>query len=199
MSAEKPRVYSYTRFSSKEQAKGDSQRRQTEAIQAAERFAAEKGLKLDDKLRMIDKGFSGFHGEHRSKGAFGEFLKKVESGEVPQGSILLVENMDRLSREPMLTAMETVISLLKRGITIQTLNPPDSYTTASVNNNGFWRLVAHIDRAHMESQRKSELAQANWKQKRAIASKDQMLTARAPAWLKITVHKVNNRVMSRDV
>src|SRR6185295_10695287 len=143
-----PLVFSYTRFSSKEQAKGDSERRQTEAIQAAERFAAEKGLTLDNRLRLIDRGRSGFHGAHREKGNLGRFLKVVEAGEVPRGSILLIENLDRLSREPVLTAMETVISLLKRGITIQTLNPPDLFNTDSVNAGAHWRLIAHIERAH---------------------------------------------------
>jgi hypothetical protein len=190
------KVYSYTRFSSDAQAEGDSERRQVEAARA---YAQANGLVLDETLRMIDKGLSGYHGAHRKKGALGAFLEQVKGGHVPPGSILLVENLDRLSREPVLTAMQTVIDLLKHNITIQTLNPPDSYTTASVNNNGFWRLVAHIDRANGESQRKHDLAQATWKQKRAIASADQMLTARAPAWLKIIVHKVNDRVVGRDV
>src|SRR5947207_14366672 len=36
-------------------------------IEAALRFAKAKGLMLDDKLRMIDRGLSGFHGTHREK------------------------------------------------------------------------------------------------------------------------------------
>jgi DNA invertase Pin-like site-specific DNA recombinase len=180
---EKPRVYSYTRFSSPEQAKGDSERRQ---IEAAQKFAKSKEFVLDESLRMTDRGLSGFHGRHRAKGAFGEFLKRVEAGDVPRGSILLVENIDRLSREPFATAMETVFALLKHGITIATLSPADEFTTESVNGGGHWRLSAHIERAHAESKRKSDLASANWRQKRKLAlEENKVLTLRAPAWLRL--------------
>lgn len=141
-------------------------------------------MSLDDSLRMVDRGLSGFHGAHRSKGAFGEFLEKVKNRQVPQDSILLVENIDRLGREPVLTAMETLIALLKHGITIQTLSPYDTFTTQSVNDGGFWRLVAHIQRAYEESKRKSDLAKANWRHKRKLAEQEgHKLTARCPAWL----------------
>src|SRR3954468_1679865 len=65
--SEKPLLISYTRFSSPEQALGDSERRQ---IEAAKRYANEHQLKLDDKLTLIDRGLSGYKGAHR-KGAFG--------------------------------------------------------------------------------------------------------------------------------
>jgi DNA invertase Pin-like site-specific DNA recombinase len=203
----KPRVYSYTRFSSLPQTDGDSQRRQDEAIDNAigkaladaKRFADAKGLLLDETLRMVDKGTSGFHGVNRTKGALGIFLKRVEAGEVAAGSILLVENLDRLSREPVMTAQETIFALLKRGITIETLSPPDTFTVESYNNGGHWRLGAHIDRAHSESKRKSELLKAAWNQKRRVAGKDSWLTSQAPAWFKIVTHKEGERVVSREV
>jgi hypothetical protein len=45
--AQMGKVYSYTRFSTPEQAAGDSYRRQTEA---AQKWAAARGLVLDDRL-----------------------------------------------------------------------------------------------------------------------------------------------------
>src|ERR1700758_3473375 len=51
------RAYSYIRFSSPEQAKGDSLRRQTEA---AEAYAKERGLSLDSSLTFRDLGISAF-------------------------------------------------------------------------------------------------------------------------------------------
>jgi DNA invertase Pin-like site-specific DNA recombinase len=42
---------------------------------------------------------------HKSKGALGQFLKLVEQGCIAKGSTLLVENMDRLSREQVLDAL----------------------------------------------------------------------------------------------
>ena len=50
----RPRAYSYVRFSSPEQAKGDSLRRQVEKARA---YANERGLKLDES---IDAGLSAY-------------------------------------------------------------------------------------------------------------------------------------------
>src|SRR5882757_2817482 len=96
-----PRVYSYLRFSDPQQRDGDSTRRQDDE---AKRYADKHGLVLDTALRMTDEGLSGYHGAKKKKGALGAFLVKVEDGEVPVGSILLVENVDRLSREDFIAA-----------------------------------------------------------------------------------------------
>src|SRR5262245_16769161 len=77
--------YSYTRFSTAEQAKGDSIRRQTAL---SERYAKEHGLTLDDTL--TDPGVSAYKGRNVTEGALGRFIKTVESGKVPKASVLLV-------------------------------------------------------------------------------------------------------------
>src|ERR1700721_2011081 len=90
-----PKVFSFHRFSTPEQAHGDSERRQ---VAAAEGFARSRGLQFDETL-LADRGVSGFHGTHRKEGALGQFLAAVESGKVAAGSTLVVENLDRLGRE----------------------------------------------------------------------------------------------------
>ena len=93
-----PKVYSYMRFSTSEQMKGDSLRRQ---IEYAEEYAASHGLVLDDSLKLRDLGRSAYSGEHRSdRAALGQFLKLVEEGKVAKDSILLVESFDRLGVHP---------------------------------------------------------------------------------------------------
>src|SRR5690242_14410049 len=87
-----PSVYSYIRFSTPEQKLGDSLRRQ---VEAAKGWAARRGLQFDETLR--DEGKSAYRGTHRTKGHLGRFLSRVENGEVPKGSVLVVENTDRLS------------------------------------------------------------------------------------------------------
>ncbi len=95
-------------------------------------------------------------------------------------SLYLLRSHPRRKPVPRLSA------ILKKGITIQTFSPDDTFTTESVNTGGFWRLVAHIERAHAESKRKSDLAKANWKQKRKRAEQDgHKLTSRCPAWLNL--------------
>jgi DNA invertase Pin-like site-specific DNA recombinase len=193
----KPRVYSYTRFSTPEQAKGDSERRQ---IEAAQRYADQQKLTLDNSLKLVDRGLSGFKGTHR-KGAFGAFLDHVKAGKVPRGSILLVENLDRLSREDFATQIQTVVvDILKQGIKIVTLSPQDEFTLENLSEGGAFRLVGYMLMGHAESKKKSERLRAAWVQKRRIASKNEMLTARVPAWFSAKVEKtVTGRVISREI
>src|SRR5438874_134307 len=92
-------AFSYLRFSSPEQAKGDSVRRQ-DALRDA--WLAKSGAVLDTSLTLHDKGVSAFTGKHRQnpdRHALAAFLKLIEAGKVPHGSYLLIENLDRLSRE----------------------------------------------------------------------------------------------------
>jgi len=91
----KPLLYSYIRFSTIEQAKGQSLNRQ---LSFAKEVAKEKGLELDDSLSMRDMGLSAFHKTNITRGALGIFLAAVEQGKVPAGSILVLESLDRIFR-----------------------------------------------------------------------------------------------------
>jgi DNA invertase Pin-like site-specific DNA recombinase len=89
------RAYSYVRFSTPDQAKGDSYRRQTEA---ANEYARRHGLVLDTELTFTDLGVSAFRGANAKTGALGVFLEAVKDGTIAPGSHLLIENLDRLTR-----------------------------------------------------------------------------------------------------
>lgn len=180
------RVYSYIRFSTPEQAMGDSERRQ---LEAAKECATRHGLTLDLELRMTDRGLSGYHGDHRKKGMLGAFLKMVEDGEVPKGSILYVEDIDRLSRETMVDAIEMIIvGLIKHDIIIETSRATYDRETLSGQIYG---LIATIERAHQESQLKSDRGKKNWQQKRNQAREEgRILTAKCPAWLTVETDTV---------
>ena len=50
--------------------------------------------------------------EHiEGKASFGEFLKLVDQGKIPVGSILLVESFDRLSREAITEALGAILEI----------------------------------------------------------------------------------------
>src|SRR5574337_1954036 len=74
----KPRVYSYLRFSDPRQAAGSSADRQTEY---ARRWAAERGLVLDEALSMRDEGLSAYHQKHVKQGALGVRLATYQEWE----------------------------------------------------------------------------------------------------------------------
>src|SRR5262249_11300809 len=82
----RPKAYNYVRFSTPEQAQGDSYRRQTEA---AASYARIHGLELDADLTYADLGISAFTGDNARTGALAAFLAAVKVGTVPKGSRLL--------------------------------------------------------------------------------------------------------------
>src|SRR5689334_14203980 len=99
-----PAAYSYLRYSTAEQGRGDSARRQTEARDKW--LSAHPGVPLDTSLRLADRGRSAFKRKNWDAYALAEFVKLVEADRVAPGSYLLVENLDRLSRENVGDAVE---------------------------------------------------------------------------------------------
>jgi DNA invertase Pin-like site-specific DNA recombinase len=183
-----PKAYSYVRFSTPEQLKGDSLRRQTEF---SERYAAKHGLVLDDSLKLQDLGLSAYSGEHRSdRGALGQFLKLIEIGKIEKGSVLLVENFDRLSRQEITKALQQFLNIINKGIKIVTVIDNREYTEETVNANVGELIVSLtiMARAHEESATKAMRLGKAWEGKRERIS-DRKLTARCPAWLKLNKAK----------
>jgi len=182
-----PKAFSYVRFSSPEQEKGDSLRRQ---IQSSEEYAKKHGLTLDNSLKLTDRGLSAYKGVHRTKGALGEFLKLVEEGKIADGSILIVENLDRLSREQVLDALNQFTGIIRAGIKLVTLHDGMEYDRESINNNWSQLIISivYMARAHEESEAKSQRLSAAWENKREkISNGDKRkLTGAAPAWVRLS-------------
>lgn len=187
------RAYSYVRFSTPEQARGDSLRRQLELSAA---YAEKRGLILDDTLTLRDEGLSGFTGENRKKGALALFLRAVESKLVKPGSFLLVESLDRLSRDTLSEQMTLFMTLVNADITIVTLIDQQVYSKESINSDFTKLMVSLVSmmRAHEESLVKSKRLKAAWEKKRRdIPTKK--LSAVCPAWLELTEDRSRFRVL----
>lgn len=107
------RVISYTRFSTLAQAKGQSLRRQEEK---AENWAAARGLKLDENLRLRDLGVSAWSGANVETGALSMLREMAKGRQIEPGTILVIEAMDRLTRQGLDEALPLFIDLLKSGI-----------------------------------------------------------------------------------
>ncbi|MDR7331779.1 recombinase family protein [Roseateles asaccharophilus] len=148
-------VYSYLRFSDPRQAAGHSSERQ--AAYAA-RWAAEHGLQLDESLTLRDEGLSAYHQRHVKSGALGVFLAAVEGGQVPEGSVLVVEALDRLSRAEPIQAQAQLAQIVNAGITVVTASDGKAYSRAQLKANPMdlvYSLLVMI-RAHEESDTKSK-------------------------------------------
>lgn len=181
-----PRAYSYIRFSTPEQASGDSTRRQTTDAQA---WAARKGVELDKELTFRDLGRSGFRGANFHEGALGAFFDAVEAGIVEKGSYLVIEALDRFSRENPMAAADRLFRLVRRGITLVTTDDGQEYSAERLSGtdpSAMLLLVVKMTQAHLESVRKSELVGKAWRQKRELARTERKpLTPRCPGWLEL--------------
>jgi DNA invertase Pin-like site-specific DNA recombinase len=178
-----PKAYSYLRFSTPEQAQGDSFRRQTSL---AQEYAARRGLDLDDKLTFADLGVSAFRGKNAEGGQLGAFLAAVQAGKVEPGSYLLVESLDRISRQTALLALGTLTNILAHGIILITLSDGKEYSEATMAAQPMDLMYAIIGfiRANDESAHKSRRLKAAWEGKRAKVQQAP-LTSIAPAWLRL--------------
>lgn len=177
------KAFSYIRFSTPEQLKGDSLRRQ---LDDAHDWCDERGVELDDSLR--DLGKSAYRGSHAKFGALRRFLDLVEDGTVPRGSFLIVESLDRLSREAVLDALPRLLDLIAAGITVVTLIDGQEYSDDRLRSDPTPLIVSLLImmRAHEESRSKSVRVSKAWAQKRKRAEEDgQAMTSIAPAWIRL--------------
>src|SRR4051812_44923696 len=98
-----PKAFSYIRFSSVRQADGGTVKRQTAMRDA---YVTRKKLTLDDTLTLNDLGVSAFRSHNVKEGALAGFLEACRTGRVPRGSFLIVESLDRLSRDQIRPALQ---------------------------------------------------------------------------------------------
>ncbi|WP_114193538.1 recombinase family protein [Edaphovirga cremea] len=154
-----PKLYSYIRWSSERQAKGTTLKRQMEG---AKECALANELELAE---IIDPGVSAFRGQNAKTGKLGGFIEAVKHGVIPADSWLYVENLDRLTRQGVITAQKLFIELLELGLTLVTGMDKRVYTLDSVNKNPN-ELVASIlmfSRANEESKTKQSRTISNVK------------------------------------
>lgn len=184
LNTSQPLVISYMRFSTAEQLKGDSSRRQTDL---ADEWCKKHGRKLTD--RLDDKGISAYRGRNSNSGDLATFLKLVEAGTVPAGSILLVEDLDRISRQKPHKALSLFFNIVDAGCTVITLRDGGEYSPGNLDMNRLMMSVMRFCLAHDESDKKSGRLAEAWKTKRKNIG-DDVLTKMIPAWLRIEGDKI---------
>lgn len=173
------KAYSYIRFSTPDQLKGDSLRRQTEL---SRQYAANNDLEYVES--MEDLGVSAYRSSNSKSGSLGFFLKTVREGKIEKGSYLLVESLDRLSRATVYEALSQFMNIINDGIVIVTLSDGMVYKSETLNERDLMFSLMSMSRAHEESRMKGIRIAAAWRNKRKN-SKTLKLTSRAPAWLEL--------------
>jgi DNA invertase Pin-like site-specific DNA recombinase len=182
----KPKAYEYRRWSSKRQGIGDSQTRQS---QLATAYATAHGLELDVSASMEDAGVSAFKGKNLDdESKLRTFQRAAEDGHIPEGSYLLLEHMDRFSRDHAFDAAAVFLGIVKAGVTIVTLEDNRKYSRESMRGNPietFLMMVLGFVAAHEASVRKSAMGKAAWKARRIKAATGAAVSARGPSWLEL--------------
>jgi len=175
------KAYSYIRMSTPEQLKGDSVRRQQKATND---YVAEMGLELTDIIR--DHGISAFKGKNAEFGELSEFLHLASLGMIEIGSFLIVESLDRLTRQNVFEAISLLNRIIQYGINVVTLIDRRIYSKESLAKNEADLMIASITmmRAHEESRTKSVRISAVWQNKRNQAKNGLIIRQKIPSWLK---------------
>lgn len=182
-----PLVISYVRWSTVTQGDGDSFRRQK---YLADQYCQRHGLTIAPEHVMTDAGLSAYKGKNVSDGALGTFLKAVQEGRFPEGTILLVENLDRISRQHPMVAMSILHQIVEAGIVVITLGDKEKEYRKPLSMGDMFQAIIDLSNAHVESEKKRERTTANWHKKHVeMATNKTPMTGNCPAWLNLSADK----------
>jgi len=175
-------AYIYARFSTMEQAKGHSLERQ---ISLATAFVEQNGWRLDETFS--DEGKSAFHGANREDGSslFG-FEKRAREGEFKQGAVLVVENIDRLSRQGAKAAARLIWMLNENGVDVATFQDGHVYKSGDeADLMDLFSIIVKAQLAYEESLKKSKRISAVWNAKhRAVMNGERTpISRKTPEWI----------------
>jgi DNA invertase Pin-like site-specific DNA recombinase len=176
-------AYSYGRYSSGQQGEGRSERRQDAGALA---WCKRNGYELDTGTVYFDPGSSAFRGKHRRAGSpLSAFLADVEApGRIARGSVLIIENLDRLSRENPWVAVPLLCQIVNSGVDVVTLSPSEYVYKRDGDLTGLILAVVEFGRGHSESKSKSDRLADVWAERKRAAREDGgIITRRLPAWV----------------
>ena len=167
-----PKAYAYIRFSRAIQATGDSENRQLTAL---ELFETSTGTKIVEIV--YDKGKSAFRGDNARSGNFKEMLDRMGSGAIRAGDYLVVESIDRITRQRVLDGVELLQGILKKGINIYTTvdQKTYSYNDPSRDFENLLMISLIAKRANEESETKSGRLLSAWKARKAKAENGEVI------------------------
>lgn len=183
-------IYQYSRISTTLQKDGSGLQRQKEdTAKLIANLSKELDLPIFDKP-LEDAGRSAFHGKHLEKGVFGVFLAAIDRGEVKRGSVLVVESLDRLSRQSPNIAQGMMLQIINSGVRIYTTIDDTMYDGNEEPASLMMKLIMSIlkfSTAHEESAKKSHRSKRNVEQSciKFLEGDDSVvvLGGKPPAWM----------------
>ena len=174
---------SYIRFSSAQQSEGDSLRRQLEMTRT---YATKHNLSLDESLTYRDLGVSGWKGKHRTEGMLKALLDGIKAGRVRPGTALLVERLDRLTREGFMTGVSLMMDILKAGVDVHSVASGRIFRMPKTATEEFAIGIewgAEFFQAALENEKKSERLTSAWRNKKHNSASGISISNKMPGWL----------------
>jgi len=180
-----PIAYSYVRFSSSGQKEGDSVERQ---VQLGREWAERNGYQYSSES-FEDLGVSAFTGANLEEGGnLKRFINAVESGEIAQGSVLLIERFDRFSRQKRREAQRLLEDIIVAGVDVVTTHNGKRYTKDMLDNElgAILEIILGFQAAHEYSKTLSERVGRAWQTNKAkVIEGEWKRTTMIPSWLKL--------------
>jgi DNA invertase Pin-like site-specific DNA recombinase len=172
------KILGYRRFSNLEQGRGSSLARQRDLISA---FSARKGWAVSEWLS--DEGRSAWTGDNLRDGNLGKLVTQLEQGG-GEGIGIVVEKLDRLSRQPPLVMASWLQRVCATGAIVMTADDRHIITADDLLRNQMQVLgvIFEAFRGFDESQTKSIRITEAWRLKRKAGA---AMTALCPGWLKL--------------
>ncbi|EIU6866821.1 MULTISPECIES: recombinase family protein [Vibrio] len=176
----KPTIITYLRYSSKQQADGLSEYRQSEINRKfVEKFCAEHEVDLNEVISLKDLGVSAYRGLNLTLGSFSQTIKKFKSGEIGKkfnedgeiNTYLIVESLDRITRTGPFKSTQIFTELLEyTNIVVLADGEKKIYSKKSIDSTHgmmdlFMALVS-LQRSHSESSMKEFRSRKSWEKKR---------------------------------
>lgn len=176
----KPTATSYIRFSASHQGKGSSVARQSAMF---DKWLLEHPEFESSSLNRIDRGVSAYRGLHKNQG-LGEVLKAIKDGRIHKGDALVIEALDRLSRQEFDEAYEVVREIVLAGVVIFTIEDNNRYDRDSLNGTAIYSFAAKVHANNEYSKRLSRRLIGSYDSKRQRVKESKFVNApNRPMWI----------------
>ena len=172
--------FSLIRYSSLKQSDGNSETRQ---LEIAPRVAKQRAWKFREDLSLQGLGLSAYHGDNLK--IIRSIIDNAKSGIIAQGTVCIIEALDRFSRLPVDTSYQLLREVLLAGVEIYTDNNQRYLTKADLNNPmSIMMTVVELDAAFQYSDKLAFRVGNAWKEKRErVSNGTEKLTKMTVAWI----------------
>lgn len=177
----------YLRFSSLQmQGKGSSISRQKDMVTKwTEEQKLLTGKNYDEVSYYIDRGKSAYDGTNLREGNLGKLIEEVQRGMFPEGTPIVCESLDRLTRQGVQHIQQILTQLTRTGCVVHTLSDRQVISKDTLESlGGIVTIVAVADRAREESETKAKrVRDSKLRNYKAAREGKKLMTKHFPGWI----------------